>query len=79
MDDEDEALVLPDPEDEPPEPFEPPDELPDAAFDELSELLPELLPEDSEELEDAALAVSFLSPPEVDAPAPLAEARESVL
>ena len=76
-DDEDDVLALPDVEEEPPEPF---DELPVEDVDEP----PEALPEVSEELEDGALAVSFLSPPDgVDAPEPLDEpfaaARESVL
>ena len=75
MDDEDEVLVLPDVEEEPPEPFDEP------AVDGVEDP-----PEVSEELEDEdeALAVSFLSPPvTAAAPAPwdepLAAARESVL
>ena len=78
MDDEDDVLGLPDAEEEPPEPF---DELPVEVVDEP----PEVLPDESEELEDEALAASFVSPPvaAVEAPEPLDEpfaaARESVL
>ena len=80
---DDDVLLPPEPVDELREPLEPLEPLvPFEPLEPFEELPAEaVVPPEESELDDVALAVSFLSAPlaGVDAPVPLDEARESVL